>query len=156
MSTFIAGGLGRDEALRLLTMQDVAQRAFAASWPTPRWIKVWRDGEPVPVMAWLNGAYATWYNVDPHAYIGQPDSVVWPADVCVRYLALDREAIRRAGEVVIGREPTPRGKFPSCLARKFACRADESGVTGWVIYGEICPLDAMPCSECPKKEKNDG
>lgn len=154
MSTFIDGSLTRGEALRLLTLQDVAIRGFAAAWPTPRWIKVWRDGEPEPVMAWLNGAYASWYDIDPREYMAKPDSAVWPPEVCARFLELDLTAIARAGEIVMGVEPTPRGKRESSLSRKFAARIDDSGITGWVIYGEICPLDEAPCSGCPKKENN--
>lgn len=153
MSTFIDRALGRDEALRLLTLQDVAIRGFAAAWPAPRWIKVWRDGEPEPVMAWINGAYARWYDVNPYEYIGRPDSAIWPPEVCDRFRELDLDAIRRAGEIICGTEPTPRGKFPTCLARKFAARVSDSDIIGWAIYGEVCPLDPGPCA---LKEKKNG
>lgn len=148
MSTFIRGDLPRDEAVKILTLQDVAQRGLTDSWPAPRWIKVWKDGEPLPVMAWLNGAYAGWYNIDPREYIGKPDSLMWPLEAADSYHELDREAIQKAGTIVAALEHTPRGHVKSSIVRKFAFRVDDSGISGWGIYGEICPLEIGICEMC--------
>ena len=153
MGTFIRGELPREEAIKLLTLQDVGIREFAGAWPAPRWIKVWEDGAPEAVMAWVNGAYADWFDVDPRVYIGKPDSVIWPADVCAKFRKLDTLAIIRAGEIVMDTEPTPRGdRGETCIARKFAFRIDCDKIRGWGIYGEICPLDVSPCTRegCPR------
>lgn len=148
MSTYIDGRLPRDEALDLLTRQDVSVRAFSRSWPAPRWIKLWEDHQPAATMVWLNGAYAQWYDLNPHEYIGKPDSVIWPEDVCKHFEDLDREAISKPGEVVAAVEPTPRGKEKMAVVRKMACRVEEQGIFGWAIYGEICPVEDQRCIPC--------
>lgn len=152
MSTYVRGSLPRERALQLLTAQDTAIRSFAEAWPAPRWIKLWNDGEPHAVMAWLNGSYARWYDIEARDYIGQPDSAVWPPEVCERFRELDLEAIGKAGEIVLGREPTPRGRFGYCIARKFATRALDRDA--WAIYGEVCPLDLPFCDTCEKNNAN--
>lgn len=152
MSTFIPRSLERDLAIPLLTLQDVAIRGFASEWPAPRWIKVWKDGEPAPVMAWMNGAFARWFDIDPRVYMGQEDSAVWPDEAVRQFRASDEAAIARAGEIVLSTEDTGHGIV---IARKFAFRIND-GITGWGIYGEVCPLEVMPCNLCPQKEKNNG
>ena len=138
MPTGISGELSRDEAILLLTQQDVAVRGMMENWPHPRWIKIWHDGEDFPRMAWVNRAYCEWYEVAAHDYVGKSDCDVWPVDVCHAYRDLDLSAIK-AGGIVEAREPTPRGKSGVCKTRKFAFRIDNSGVHGWGIYGECEP-----------------
>lgn len=145
MPTYIRRDLPRDVAVRLLTRQDACIRAFASAWPAPRWIKIWGDGDEHATMAWVNGAYASWYGIDPHLYIGQPDSAIWPPEVCARFRELDLQAISKAGEIVLGWEDTPRGPRPGALSRKFAFRVSEGDLCGWGIYGEVCPLDDSGC-----------
>ena len=152
MSTFIPGGLSREQALPLLTLQDVAIRAFAVAWPAPRWIKIWRHEEPLPRMAWMNTAFSTWWDIDPRVYMGATDDVVWPPEACAQFLRSDVEAIDAAGEIVMATEGVPRGKFAQVITRKFAFPVDNEGIRGWGIYGEICPLEIGLCEVCPKKE----
>lgn len=152
MSTFIPGGLSRDQAWPLLLLQDVAMRSFSAAWPAPRWIKIWRDDDPLPRMAWMNTAFSTWWDVDPRAYMGQTDDVVWPPDELEQYLRSDREAIDKAGEIITAIEHTQRGRIPRVITRKFAFPVHSDGIKGWGIYGEICPLEVLRCDPCPNKE----
>jgi hypothetical protein len=141
MGTYIKGDLGRAHAFDLLTAQDACQRGLSESWPFPRWIKIWHDGQPMPVMAWLNAAYCEWYRVDGYSYIGHCDRIVWPDDIAHEFQENDLRAIQQAGTPLLITERSPRGNEPTILVRKFAYRVETEHVKGWAIYGECVPRE---------------
>lgn len=138
MSTFIDGGLDRNRALYLLTMQDFAYRGMADNWPKPRWCKFRGDGDSVFIMVWMNRACADRFygHCSPYAVIGHCDRVCWNDDCAARYAATDRLAVERVGEIIESFEPVQGNGEVRVL--KFAFRADNEQLKGWFVYGE-CP-----------------
>ena len=136
MSTFIDGNLDRSRALYLLTMQDAALRGMAETFPEPRWIKFWHDGDALATMVWMNQAYAHTFGLDGYRYIGHCDRIAWPDDVAAEFARNDRAAIDHPNTIMTAREPTPRGPSPFTVVRKFAFRVDTDDLHGWAVYGE--------------------
>lgn len=136
MSTFIDGGLDRNRALYLLTMQDVAYRGMADNWPRPRWCKFRADGDFVFVMVWMNRACSDRFYPDPYRVIGHCDRACWNDDVSAQYAMTDRRAVDEAGQIIEVWEPLQSGG--SIRVLKFAFRVDTDDLRGWFVYGE-CP-----------------
>lgn len=134
MSTFIDGRMDRARAQYLLTMQDECTRGLANNWPRPRWIKFMSDGDGVFVMSWMNKACADKFYPDPYKAIGHCDRICHSDERAAHYEKTDREAIERAGEVIVCDEPLPDGG--AVRVHKLAYRIDNNNAKGWAVYGE--------------------
>lgn len=108
-----------------------AIQAYIDRVPVPVWIKRKSEsGELVMVM--INRAYERRYGISKEAYVGQPDSAVWPPDISKKFMEADLEVLRRKTAIKSFEEVIENGVHKTSVFWKFYIQLPlgEKGVGG--------------------------